>query len=396
VHLALAARSTPRIGLATAVFIPQQKSTISMTAAVSTMNRVSAGRDRAYFGTGFTANYMIGRVPMPMGDFERYVLAVKDLLSGRTVETEGRTERLMHDRQEQEQTPSEVWLSVFGPRGRALAERFADGMIGSPHPRIPTATMVSGTVLENEESANSERVVDSVGPWRAMAWHSDYARRGSQAVDTMEGGQGWREELEASFPEKERLLWAFEGHATRLTPRDRPLVRFVSSGGVARGELTGDPEWIAQGLEELCAAGHREVIYTPSGDVIRELRAFASAAARAPSISLGRNNERKSMKAYVIITEDVHDDELMGRYAAASVPPLLAHGGRLLVADDSVNVVEGEWHGSRTVVVEFDSMDTARAWYDSSEYQEALKIRQAASTCHAVFVQGYVPRGLLA
>ena len=97
-------------------------------------------------------------------------------------------------------------------------------------------------------------------------------------------------------------------------------------------------------------------------------------------------------KGYVILTEEIHDPAGMQRYAEASMPALREHGGRLLVADAPIETLEGEWHGTRTVVVEFDSVERARAWYRSDGYQAALPLRQAASQSHVVIVEGWAPR----
>ena len=94
-------------------------------------------------------------------------------------------------------------------------------------------------------------------------------------------------------------------------------------------------------------------------------------------------------KGYVIITEDIHDPAGMDAYGAASGGTVGAHGGSVLVVDAEVDVREGNWHGSRTVVLEFPSVDDARAWYESEGYQAAVPIRQAASTCNVAIVSGF-------
>jgi len=45
-----------------------------------------------------------------------------------------------------------IWLSVFGPRGAALAGTVADGIVGPTHPTLPTAIIASGTVLDPQVS----------------------------------------------------------------------------------------------------------------------------------------------------------------------------------------------------------------------------------------------------
>jgi uncharacterized protein (DUF1330 family) len=65
-----------------------------------------------------------------------------------------------------------------------------------------------------------------------------------------------------------------------------------------------------------------------------------------------------------------------------------AHGGRYLARGGATDVLEGDWDIDRLVVLEFPSMEQARAWYDSPEYQEVAPIRQAASRARAVIVEG--------
>lgn len=95
-------------------------------------------------------------------------------------------------------------------------------------------------------------------------------------------------------------------------------------------------------------------------------------------------------KSYVILTEAIHDREAMRAYEIASTAPLLAHGGRILVVDEDVRAVEGTWHGDRTVVVEFPTVEDARSWYESADYQAALPLRRAAADCNVAFLTGFV------
>lgn len=97
-------------------------------------------------------------------------------------------------------------------------------------------------------------------------------------------------------------------------------------------------------------------------------------------------------KGYVILTEAIHDRAGMDAYGATSMASLIEHDGRVLVVDEDVEVLEGEWHGTRTVIVEYDSVERAREWYASAGYQEALPLRQAAAECNVVIASGFVPR----
>ncbi|HEY5886615.1 MAG TPA: DUF1330 domain-containing protein [Acidimicrobiales bacterium] len=94
-------------------------------------------------------------------------------------------------------------------------------------------------------------------------------------------------------------------------------------------------------------------------------------------------------KGYVILTEDIHDPAGMAAYGEASAAALVDHGGRVLVVDENVEVLEGEWHGTRTVIVEYSSVEQARQWYQSNGYQAVLPLRQAASKCNVVIATGF-------
>jgi 5,10-methylenetetrahydromethanopterin reductase len=278
-HLALAAGETTRIGLSAAVLVPQQRSVMAMASGIATIARLSGGRFRACFGTGFTVRLAIGQRPMKISALADYVTALRGLLAGRTVTVDGRPVRMLHTDDRAASRPIEVplWLSVFGPRGNALAGEVADGIIGPVHPTLPTAMIVSGTVLDPGEDPEARRVREAIGPWRVVAWHEAYATGGAEAVDALPGGRTWRKALQALAPESEHHLLAFEGHVTELTERDRELLAHIDLK-----TMVADAPGIGRKLSQLADAGFQEIVYTPSGpDVPRELRAFAAAHQRA-------------------------------------------------------------------------------------------------------------------
>jgi uncharacterized protein (DUF1330 family) len=94
-------------------------------------------------------------------------------------------------------------------------------------------------------------------------------------------------------------------------------------------------------------------------------------------------------KGYVILTEAVKDPEGMKAYGKAAMPAMGQGGCTILSVDRAPQVLEGDWHGDQTVVLEFDSVAVARAWYESEAYQKAAKLRQAAADCNAVIISGF-------
>ncbi|MEX1006598.1 MAG: DUF1330 domain-containing protein [Acidimicrobiia bacterium] len=92
-------------------------------------------------------------------------------------------------------------------------------------------------------------------------------------------------------------------------------------------------------------------------------------------------------KGYVIFTEAIRDPEGMKAYGQAARPALA--GVSVLAVDQAPEVLEGEWHGNQTVILEFESVDAARKWYESAEYSAAVPLRQAAADANVVIVSGF-------
>jgi uncharacterized protein (DUF1330 family) len=94
-------------------------------------------------------------------------------------------------------------------------------------------------------------------------------------------------------------------------------------------------------------------------------------------------------KGYVIFTEDIRDEAAITAYAQQAIPTIMQAGGRVIVADDAPEPIEGSWHGQRTVVLEFDTVEAARDWYRSREYQAVAGLRHAAADSNAAIVAGF-------
>ncbi len=98
-------------------------------------------------------------------------------------------------------------------------------------------------------------------------------------------------------------------------------------------------------------------------------------------------------KGYIIFTEAIHDQEALDEYAAAATPTVLAAGGTPITIGQPTEVVEGEWHGDTTIILEFESVEAATAWYRSDAYQAVAGRRQAAATSNVAIFVGFSPPG---
>ena len=94
------------------------------------------------------------------------------------------------------------------------------------------------------------------------------------------------------------------------------------------------------------------------------------------------------MKGYVIATIRVDDAEAYEAYRSRTGAVIESFGGRFLVRGGQVEPREGEMAHDRVVVIEFPSMDRARAFYDSDAYQAIVPIRKAHADSRLFLVEG--------
>jgi uncharacterized protein (DUF1330 family) len=94
------------------------------------------------------------------------------------------------------------------------------------------------------------------------------------------------------------------------------------------------------------------------------------------------------MPAYIIFDIHVDDPDAYAPYRDPARKSIEAHGGRYLARGGAHEVLEGDWDVDRLVILEFPSMEQARTWYTSAEYQELAPIRQAASRGRGVLLEG--------
>lgn len=73
------------------------------------------------------------------------------------------------------------------------------------------------------------------------------------------------------------------------------------------------------------------------------------------------------MTAYLIAQVKIHDPDGFRAYEKGFFPTLKPFDGRVVVADGAPESVEGTWPEGRTVLIEFPSMEQARAWYHSPD-----------------------------
>ena len=94
------------------------------------------------------------------------------------------------------------------------------------------------------------------------------------------------------------------------------------------------------------------------------------------------------MPAYVVVEIEVLDAGRYETYKRMVPPSLAAYGGRFVVRGGAAETLEGEWSPKRLVIVEFPSVERAKAWWGSPEYAEAKALRQATARTQMLVVEG--------
>ena len=94
------------------------------------------------------------------------------------------------------------------------------------------------------------------------------------------------------------------------------------------------------------------------------------------------------MTAYVVVDIEIIDFERYEEYKKMAPDPIAAYGGKYLARGGALEVLEGEHTPQRVVILEFESIERAKQWWDSPEYREARELRHATARSTMLVVEG--------
>lgn len=95
-------------------------------------------------------------------------------------------------------------------------------------------------------------------------------------------------------------------------------------------------------------------------------------------------------KGYWIARVTVTEPDGYKLYAAAAGEAFAKYGARILARGGRYEAVEGEAR-PRNVVIEFPSLESALACWNSPEYQRAKSLREGKGVAEVVLLEGYDP-----
>ena len=94
------------------------------------------------------------------------------------------------------------------------------------------------------------------------------------------------------------------------------------------------------------------------------------------------------MSAYVVVQVDIKDPVRYADYKEMVPASLEKYGGKFLVRGGKTHTMEGGWAPKRFVLVEFPTVEQAKAWWDSPEYRAARDLRQATADSQLIIAEG--------
>ncbi len=94
------------------------------------------------------------------------------------------------------------------------------------------------------------------------------------------------------------------------------------------------------------------------------------------------------MTVYAIAQLRFTDRAAYHRYQAKFMEVFRRHPGTLLAADESPQVVEGQWDREKVVLMSFPDEAAFRGWAQSPEYQDISKDRLAGADTVVLLAKG--------
>ena len=95
------------------------------------------------------------------------------------------------------------------------------------------------------------------------------------------------------------------------------------------------------------------------------------------------------MVAYVVGEVTVTDGSWVKEYGAKIQHSIEQHGGRFIARGSPDEKLEGNRIlPDSLVIIEFPTVDFARAWYHDPDYKPLITLRQTGSTCEIMLIDG--------
>jgi uncharacterized protein (DUF1330 family) len=94
------------------------------------------------------------------------------------------------------------------------------------------------------------------------------------------------------------------------------------------------------------------------------------------------------MAAYIIIDSNITDPIRYEEYKTLAAPTVELYGGKYLAQGGTTEILEGSWAPGHLFILQFDSVEQAKNWLDSTEYHEPRRLRHETAVSNMVVIEG--------
>ena len=99
------------------------------------------------------------------------------------------------------------------------------------------------------------------------------------------------------------------------------------------------------------------------------------------------------MTGFVIADLTVTDSEMFDEYKSKVGSTIEKYNGKVTIMaskakEGSISNIEGDWNPNLFVVIQFESVDQAKKWYNSPEYTDIIDLRFKSSITKLNIVEG--------
>ena len=94
------------------------------------------------------------------------------------------------------------------------------------------------------------------------------------------------------------------------------------------------------------------------------------------------------MKTYIIVDVDIQDPVRYEDYKKMTPSSLVPFEGRFIARGGQTVTLEGDWKPNRLVILEFPSIEKAKAWWSSDTYAPAKALRQSIAETKMIMIEG--------
>ena len=82
----------------------------------------------------------------------------------------------------------------------------------------------------------------------------------------------------------------------------------------------------------------------------------------------------------------IKDGEAFGAYQQVALPTIEKFGGKPLFFSTNIEAADGDWAPMGIIVVEFESSEQSRKWYNSAEHQAVIGRRLDCTDSNTVSI----------